>query len=145
MPGGVAWRAAGRARGARRRRGQRVDTPLPSGSQAVALCQVPLATLPGSLGSMPILPLCSNQAPLPTAWLSQAAGAAVSVSTRPPRATSWSFGSQPGGAREVCQASRHACCGRAPIPVYQLALSAPGSGAGYVFAAAGARAVTLGR
>lgn len=33
--------------------------------QLVALCQVPLATLPGSLGSKPISPLCRHPCPRP--------------------------------------------------------------------------------
>lgn len=93
----------------------------------------------------PIFPLCGNKAALARAWLSQAAvGGRVNVLTHPPRATPRSFGSQPRGARDLCQVSRHACRGRAPAPVYRLALSAPGSGPRCVFVAAGACAVTMG-
>lgn len=48
--------------------------PFPLALQTVLLCQVPLETLPGSLGcGQAHLPLCSHTVPLPQAWLSQAA------------------------------------------------------------------------
>lgn len=153
MKGAWRWggRVAGRARGA-----SGWSHLFPLAPQAVPLCQVPLATLPGSLDSSPSPSSLSagTRHPRPRPGFHRLLWVAVSVSTHPPRVTPWNCGRQPRGAREICQVSRHVCCGRgwpgrstrlAPAPVYQLTLSAPGSGAGYVFVAASARAVTMGR
>ena len=81
------------------------------------LCQTPWAV------AQTHLPLCSHAAPLPQAWLSQAAvGVGGCRRLCPP---SWGLhGSQPSGARKVYQVSQHAHRGERP-PYPSPHLSAP--------------------
>lgn len=121
--------------------------PFPLAPEAVPLCQVPLATMPGSLGSSPSSssPSAATQHPCPGPGFHRLPWASVRGSARPPWTTPRNFRSQPRGARKVGQVSWHVRCGRGqtgrgtcelrPSTVYLLSLTVLGSGSA-VFVAA---------
>lgn len=144
-----AWRrgreGGWKGRGAQWSRGQCVATPLPSGSPNSSF--VPGA--PGNSARLlgpqpkPIFPLCRQGTSAPgLAFLGQRGRLCLYP---PSPVAPWSCGSQPRGAREVCQVSRHARCGRgqlgrsarhAPAPVYRPLYQHQDLGLGCVFVAA---------